>query len=70
MPTAARRATTTDTDRAVRRIDERAADEALTGQGSKAMATVHGRRAHADRDVALPPTRRRRPAPSASCESK
>ncbi|SEE64215.1 hypothetical protein SAMN05216533_3054 [Streptomyces sp. Ag109_O5-10] len=55
MTTAARRATTTDTDRAVRRIDERAADEALTGQGSKAMATVHGRRAHADRDVALPP---------------
>jgi len=54
MTTAAQRGTTTVTDRAVRRIAGRAADETLTGQDSKATATVHGRRAQVALDVALP----------------
>ncbi|WP_181387348.1 DUF6286 domain-containing protein [Streptomyces sp. Act143] len=58
MTTAAERGTTTVTDRAVRRIAERAAGETLTGEAAtrpaKAAASVHGGRAQVALDVALP----------------
>ncbi|MFG2478922.1 DUF6286 domain-containing protein [Streptomyces fagopyri] len=53
----ARRGTTTVSDKAVRRIAERAAREALPGRPASAphvSAAVHGRRAHVSLGVALP----------------
>ncbi|MFE3634976.1 DUF6286 domain-containing protein [Streptomyces sp. NPDC059168] len=58
MTTAARRGTTTVTDRAVRRISERAADEALRGRAgartTKSAASVRGRRAGVALGMTLP----------------
>ncbi|OIK26403.1 DUF6286 domain-containing Asp23/Gls24 family envelope stress response protein [Streptomyces malaysiense] len=54
MTTAAQRGTTTVTDRAVRRIAERAAEETLAGRTSKAAASVDGHRARVALDVTLP----------------
>ncbi|HEY8986834.1 MAG TPA: DUF6286 domain-containing protein [Streptomyces sp.] len=54
MTSAARRGTTTVTERAVRRIAERAAAETSTGRASKAVASVDGRRARVALDVTLP----------------
>ncbi|GAB2926133.1 DUF6286 domain-containing Asp23/Gls24 family envelope stress response protein [Streptomyces heilongjiangensis] len=54
MSTAAQRGTTTIADRAVRRIAERAADEALAERTSRAAVSVQGHRARVALDVALP----------------
>ncbi|MDH6214869.1 DUF6286 domain-containing protein [Streptomyces pseudovenezuelae] len=54
MTAAARRGTTTVSERAVRRIAERATTEALPGRTAKATATVRGRRAELSLGVTLP----------------
>ena len=51
---ASQRGTTTVSERAVRRIDERATTEALPGRPARATATVRGRKAEVSLGVTLP----------------